>query len=57
MTGLQACVRRFLADDSGATAIEYSIIAAGIAVVIVLSVNAIGNSVKGAFESVSNGFN
>jgi pilus assembly protein Flp/PilA len=57
MTGLQACVRRFLADDSGATAIEYSIIAAGIAVVIVLSVNAICNSVKGAFESVSNGFN
>jgi pilus assembly protein Flp/PilA len=57
MTGLQDCVRRFFADESGATAIEYSIIAAGIAVVIVLSVNAIGNSVKSKFESVSSGFN
>jgi pilus assembly protein Flp/PilA len=57
MTGLQDCVRRFFTDESGATAIEYSIIAAGIAVVIVLSVNAIGNSVKSKFESVSSGFN
>ena len=34
----------FLKDESGATAIEYGLIAAGISVVIIATVNAIGTS-------------
>ena len=54
-TGQQS--RRFCANESGATAIEYALIAVGIAVVIVAAVTSIGSSVKGAFTSVSNGLN
>ncbi len=44
---------KFVSDDSGATAIEYSILAAGIALVIIASVNAIGTSLNTTFTSVS----
>ncbi|QQO21109.1 Flp family type IVb pilin [Bradyrhizobium diazoefficiens] len=37
-------LRSFLADENGATAIEYSIIAAGIALVIVTAVNNTGGA-------------
>jgi pilus assembly protein Flp/PilA len=43
----------FLADQSGATAIEYCLIAAGISIVIVAVVNGIGSSVNATFASVS----
>jgi pilus assembly protein Flp/PilA len=46
---------QFWHDEEGATAIEYAIIAAGISVVIVASVNSIGTSVKGLFNNVSTG--
>lgn len=46
-------VRRFLADERGATAIEYAMIAAGIAVAIVAAVNALGVSVKGMYDTIS----
>jgi pilus assembly protein Flp/PilA len=36
----------FLKDESGATAIEYSLIAAGISIVIIASVNAVGSSLN-----------
>jgi pilus assembly protein Flp/PilA len=49
--------RRFCANESGATAIEYAMIAVGISVVIVATVTAIGTSVKNNFTSVSAGFN
>ncbi len=45
---------RFLRDDAGTTAIEYSLIAAGISIIIVASVNAIGGSVSNLFTNVSN---
>jgi len=45
---------RFLKDNSGATAIEYGLIAAGIAVAIIVAVNATGTAVKGTFNSVAN---
>jgi len=41
----------FLKDESGATAIEYGLIAAGISVVIIATVNAIGNTLNGKFTS------
>ena len=48
-------MKRFLKDDSGATAIEYGLIAALIAVVIITAVRTIGSNLVIAFTGVSNG--
>lgn len=45
-------VTRFLKDESGATAIEYGLIAALISVVIVVAVTAIGTKLKGTFDTI-----
>ena len=45
---------RFLRDESGATAIEYGLIAAGIAVVIIVAVQTTGNNLSNTFNSVEN---
>ena len=64
MTKLQALcadakngLRHFWTNERGATAIEYAIIAAGIAVVLVTAVSAIGTSLKSSFTSVATGLN
>ena len=44
---------RFIRDDSGATAIEYGLIAAGISVAIIATVNTIGGKLSDAFTSIS----
>jgi pilus assembly protein Flp/PilA len=44
-------VTRFLKDESGATAIEYGLIVALIAVVIASVVTALGTNLKAAFQS------
>lgn len=41
-------------DESGATAIEYGLIAAGISVAILVAVNSLGTQLKGTFNTVSN---
>jgi pilus assembly protein Flp/PilA len=46
-------VSRFLRDEDAATAIEYAMIAAGIGAAVVATVNALGVSVLGLFESVA----
>jgi pilus assembly protein Flp/PilA len=46
-------LRRFLRDQSGATAIEYGLIAAGISVVIVVVVNALGGQLQNTYSGVS----
>jgi pilus assembly protein Flp/PilA len=46
-------VKRFLADKSGATAIEYGLIAAGISVAIIAVVNSLGTSLMNTFSNVS----
>lgn len=46
-------MRKFLKDESGATAIEYGLIAAGIAVAIIAVVNSLGASLNGVFASVN----
>jgi pilus assembly protein Flp/PilA len=46
-------VTRFLKDESGATAIEYGLIAALIAVVLVASLKAVGGALDGAFQKIS----
>jgi pilus assembly protein Flp/PilA len=43
----------FLKDQSGATAIEYGLIAAGIAVAIIAVVQALGTQLNATFSSVS----
>ena len=47
-------VKRFMDDQSGATAIEYGLIAAGISVVIIAAVQGVGTNVKATFTTVSN---
>jgi pilus assembly protein Flp/PilA len=46
-------LRAFLKDESGATAIEYGIIAAGIAVAIITVVKGLGTNLKNTFSAIS----
>ena len=46
-------VTRFVSDESGATAIEYGLIAAGISVAIIAVVQGLGTNLKNTFSSVS----
>ena len=46
-------VTRFLKDESGATAIEYGLIAALIAVVVITALTTIGTNLKADFTSVA----
>ena len=46
-------IRRFLRDNSGATAIEYGLIAAGISVAIIAAVSLIGTNLNTTFSSIS----
>jgi pilus assembly protein Flp/PilA len=50
-------VSRFLSDDSGATAIEYGLIAAGIAVAIIAAVNAVGGSLTATLNQTAGAIN
>jgi pilus assembly protein Flp/PilA len=50
---MRRLLTNFLADESGATAIEYAIIAAGISIVIVASVSGIGTKLTSTFTTVS----
>ena len=43
----------FLRDENGATAIEYGLIAAGISVVIIGAVKAVGTSLSTTFSSIA----
>jgi pilus assembly protein Flp/PilA len=44
---------RFVKDGSGATAIEYGLIAGGIAVVIITAVGLVGNNLSNAFNNIA----
>lgn len=50
MTNLLA---RFVKDESGATAIEYGLIASGIALGIIAAVNGLGTKLSGTFTNVT----
>jgi pilus assembly protein Flp/PilA len=50
---MRQLIKKFFNDESGATAIEYAIIAGGIAIVIVTVVNNLGSAVSTTFVSVS----
>ena len=46
-------IKRFAQDDSGATAIEYGLIAALISITIIAGATAIGGGVKSRFDEVA----
>jgi pilus assembly protein Flp/PilA len=46
-------LREFLSDQSGATAIEYGLIAAGIALAIIAVVNTLGTTLNTQFTSIN----
>jgi pilus assembly protein Flp/PilA len=50
---MRALVLRFVSNESGATAIEYGLIAAGIAVAIIVAVNTLGTNLNTTFSSIS----
>ena len=47
-------VSRFVKDESGATAIEYGLIAAGISLAIIAVVNGLGSNLNTKFTSINN---
>jgi len=48
-------ITRFVKDQSGATAIEYGLIAAGIALAIIATVNGLGSNLNTKFSSINTG--
>jgi pilus assembly protein Flp/PilA len=44
---------KFLADECGATAIEYGLIAAGISIAIIVAVNGLGTTLNDKFTSIN----
>jgi pilus assembly protein Flp/PilA len=54
---MKTIVSRFLNNESGATAIEYCLIAAGISIVIIVAVNSIGTNLNSTFSSISSRLN
>jgi pilus assembly protein Flp/PilA len=52
---MKALVQNFWNDESGATAIEYGLIAAGIALAIITVVKNVGVSLNSVFDSVDKG--
>jgi pilus assembly protein Flp/PilA len=50
---MRKLISKFLSDESGATAIEYCIIATGISIVIVVAVNGIGTQLNSKMTSVN----
>jgi pilus assembly protein Flp/PilA len=50
---MKTLVNRFMKDESGATAIEYGLIAAGISVAIITVVGTIGTNLNTKFNSIA----
>ena len=51
---MKSLISKFFKDESGATAIEYGLIAAGIAIAIITAVNGLGTKLSTNFETISN---
>ena len=50
---MKSSLIRFVRDTSGATAIEYGLIAAGISIAIIAVVNALGGQLSNTFSTVT----
>lgn len=53
---MKQIVSEFFRNESGTTAIEYALIAAGISIAILVGVNGIGGGVNSMFQKVKDGF-
>lgn len=51
---MRAILRRFLKDQSGATALEYGLIAAGISLAIVAALAALSGNLRATFTTLAN---
>ncbi len=51
---MKTIVSRFVKDESGATAIEYGLIASLIAVAIIVGAKALGSQINNTFNTVAN---
>jgi pilus assembly protein Flp/PilA len=51
---MKKLIARFVKDESGATAIEYGLIAAGISLAIIAVVNGLGTNLNTKFTSINN---
>lgn len=54
MTKMKELLKGLRKDQAGATAIEYGLIAAGIAVVIIAAITLVGGSLENTFNNVAN---
>ena len=54
---MKSLVKRFAKDESGATAIEYGLIAAGISVAIITVVQGLGTKLTNTFTNISTKLN
>ena len=50
---MKSLILSFFKNESGATAIEYGLIATGIAIAIIAAVNGVGTAINGTFNTVS----
>ena len=50
---MRGLISRFLNDQSGATAIEYCLIATGLSIVILAAVNGVGTTLSAKFTSIN----
>ena len=50
---MTSTIKRFFDDESGATAIEYGLIAAGIAVVVIVAVQSLGGQLNTVFRGIT----
>jgi pilus assembly protein Flp/PilA len=52
LASMKTLLSRFLRDETGVTAIEYGLIAAGIAIVILTAVKNVGTNLSGTFANI-----
>jgi pilus assembly protein Flp/PilA len=52
---ISATIRRFVKNEDAASAIEYAVIAAMVAIVVIAFITPIGDAVKGKFEAITTG--
>jgi pilus assembly protein Flp/PilA len=50
---MRRIIANFVTDQTGATAIEYGLIAAGISVAIIVAVNGLGTNLNGTFGNIN----
>ena len=54
---MRRLIEQFLSDETGATSIEYSMIAVGVAVAVITTVGCLGGTVKSSYVAVRHALN